>query len=47
MNNKISPKGYSIIDGIVKDFTPDQLAEIQQRATDIITGIMLAMRKEA
>lgn len=46
MKKSISPAGYEVIDGIIKDFPPDRLAEFQQRAIDVIMGIAIGMKKE-
>ena len=45
MNNTISENGYRIIDGILRDFSAEDFAKIQQRAADIITGLMLGMKE--
>ena len=44
--NGVSESGYKILNGIVFDFTPEELKAIEQRAIDIITGLMIGMKGE-
>ena len=46
MNKTVSCEGYDIINGIIKDFPPEVLLELQQRVIDVATGIAIGMKTE-